>query len=74
MFKGQPTMYEPLPDYMSTVKRMAELEERVNNLCCKPADMPREKEDLLNATISRVEALEQELFVSKKVPFYYCAS
>ncbi|CAK9320700.1 unnamed protein product [Citrullus colocynthis] len=69
MFKGQsqPPFLQPLPDYMSTVKRMAELEERVNNLCTKPADMPREKEDLLNATISRVEVLEQELTLSKKV-------
>lgn len=69
MFKGQiqPPLLQPLPDYMSTVKRMAELEERVNNLCTKPADMPREKEDLLNATISRVEVLEQELTLSKKV-------
>lgn len=69
MFKGQPQppLFEPLPDYMSTVKRMAELEERVNVLCMKPADMPREKEELLNATLSRVEALEKELIVSKKV-------
>ncbi|KAA0025716.1 phosphatidylinositol/phosphatidylcholine transfer protein SFH12 [Cucumis melo var. makuwa] len=71
MFKGQsqgqPPLLLPLPDYMSTVKRMAELEERVNKLCVKPVDMPREKEELLKATISRVEALEQELIISKKV-------
>ncbi|KAG7034122.1 Phosphatidylinositol/phosphatidylcholine transfer protein SFH3 [Cucurbita argyrosperma subsp. argyrosperma] len=65
--QGQPPLFDPLPDYMSTVKRMAELEERVNNLCNKPADMPREKEELLNATMTRVEALEQELTTSKKV-------
>lgn len=71
MYKGQcqdqPPLLQPLPDYMSTVKRMAELEERVNKLCIKPPDMPREKEELLKATITRVEALEQELIVSKKV-------
>uniref|UniRef100_A0A0A0KJ85 CRAL-TRIO domain-containing protein n=1 Tax=Cucumis sativus TaxID=3659 RepID=A0A0A0KJ85_CUCSA len=65
--QGQPPLLQPLPDYMSTVKRMAELEERVNKLCIKPPDMPREKEELLKATITRVEALEQELIVSKKV-------
>ncbi|KAG7026777.1 Phosphatidylinositol/phosphatidylcholine transfer protein SFH10, partial [Cucurbita argyrosperma subsp. argyrosperma] len=67
MLKGQPPLFEPLPDYMSTVKRMAKLEERVNNLCSKPADLPREKEELLNAVTSRVEALEQDLLVTKKV-------
>ena len=68
MLKGQPPLFEPLPDYMSTLKRMAKLEERVNNLCSKPADLPREKEELLNAVTSRVEALEQDLLVTKKVP------
>ncbi|XP_023517744.1 phosphatidylinositol/phosphatidylcholine transfer protein SFH12-like [Cucurbita pepo subsp. pepo] len=67
MLKGQPPLFEPLPDYMSTLKRMAKLEERVNNLCSKPADLPREKEELLNAVTSRVEALEQDLLVTKKV-------
>ncbi|XP_065636410.1 phosphatidylinositol/phosphatidylcholine transfer protein SFH3 isoform X2 [Quercus suber] len=53
-------------DYMTVIKRMAELEEKVNVLSNKPAVMPAEKEALLNAALSRVDALEQELSSTKK--------
>ncbi|BBH09376.1 SEC14-like 3, partial [Prunus dulcis] len=66
--KGQPL---PAPtisrnDYMNMMKRMAELEEKVNAVSSKPAVMPPEKEDLLNVALNRVNALEQELSATKK--------
>lgn len=54
-------------EYMSMMKRMAELEEKVNVLSNKPAVMPSEKEELLNTALSRVEALEQQLSSTQKV-------
>ena len=54
-------------EYLTMMKRMAELEERVNALSMKPAAMPAEKEEMLNAAISRVSALEHELSATKKV-------
>ncbi|KAL9378577.1 hypothetical protein Peur_029912 [Populus x canadensis] len=54
-------------DYMTVLKRMAELEDKVSVLSSKPVSMPPEKEEMLNAAISRVEALEQELMATKKV-------
>lgn len=63
-FKHQPSCSTiPGSELMSVMKRMAELEERV-----KPSSKPHEKEVLLNAAISRVDALEQELNETKKVP------
>ncbi|XP_041010882.1 phosphatidylinositol/phosphatidylcholine transfer protein SFH3-like [Juglans microcarpa x Juglans regia] len=53
-------------DYMSMMKRMAELEKKVVALTNKPAVMPPEKEELLNAALSRVDALEQQLSSTKK--------
>ncbi|GMH13903.1 hypothetical protein Nepgr_015744 [Nepenthes gracilis] len=54
-------------DPCSTVmRRLGELEEKVNNLEAKPVQMPLEKEELLNAAISRVDALEAELIATKK--------
>ncbi|PQM35713.1 phosphatidylinositol/phosphatidylcholine transfer protein SFH3-like [Prunus yedoensis var. nudiflora] len=66
--KGQPL---PAPaissnDYMNMMKRMAELEAKVNALSSKPAVMPPEKEDQLNVALNRVNALEQELSAAKK--------
>jgi len=52
-------------EYMTVLKRMADLEERVSVLSMKPT-MPPEKEEMLNAAISRVSALEQELMATKK--------
>nr|XP_004289116.2 PREDICTED: phosphatidylinositol/phosphatidylcholine transfer protein SFH12-like isoform X1 [Fragaria vesca subsp. vesca] len=61
-FNHQPSCSTiPGSELMSVMKRMAELEERV-----KPSSKPHEKEVLLNAAISRVDALEQELNETKK--------
>ncbi|XP_019166279.1 PREDICTED: phosphatidylinositol/phosphatidylcholine transfer protein SFH8-like isoform X1 [Ipomoea nil] len=60
-----PTFTEP--ELLSTVlKRLGELEERVNTLQEKPSEMPYEKEELLNAAVCRVDALEAELIATKK--------
>ncbi|XP_058088717.1 phosphatidylinositol/phosphatidylcholine transfer protein SFH6-like isoform X2 [Magnolia sinica] len=50
----------------SVLKRLAELEEKVETLQTKPSEMPTEKEELLNAAICRVDALEAELIATKK--------
>ncbi|XP_028765742.1 phosphatidylinositol/phosphatidylcholine transfer protein SFH3-like [Neltuma alba] len=52
-------------DHMALIKRVAKLEEKVSVLSIKPS-MPKEKEELLNATLNRVKSLEQELAASKK--------
>ncbi|XP_057981686.1 phosphatidylinositol/phosphatidylcholine transfer protein SFH12-like [Malania oleifera] len=52
-------------DYLSVMKRMADLEEKVIAMS-KPASISTEKEEMLNAAISRVDALEQELMATKK--------
>ncbi|KAI9123969.1 hypothetical protein K1719_005269 [Acacia pycnantha] len=54
-----------MKDHMALIKRVAELEEKVTVLSIKPS-MPKEKEELLNATLNRVQSLEQELVASKK--------
>ncbi|PON65137.1 hypothetical protein PanWU01x14_118430 [Parasponia andersonii] len=54
-------------DILSTVlKRLGELEEKVDTLQSKPSEMPSEKEELLNAAVCRVDALEAELIATKK--------
>ncbi|XP_031392926.1 phosphatidylinositol/phosphatidylcholine transfer protein SFH8-like [Punica granatum] len=50
----------------SVVKRLGELEEKVDTLQAKPSEMPYEKEELLNAAVCRVDALEAELIATKK--------
>ncbi|KAL3651882.1 Phosphatidylinositol/phosphatidylcholine transfer protein sfh8 [Castilleja foliolosa] len=50
----------------SVVKRLGELEEKVNTLQEKPSEMPYDKEELLNAAVYRVDALEAELIATKK--------
>ncbi|KAL1544235.1 Phosphatidylinositol/phosphatidylcholine transfer protein sfh8 [Salvia divinorum] len=50
----------------SVLKRLGELEEKVNTLQTKPSEMPHEKEELLNAAVYRVDALEAELIATKK--------
>ncbi|XP_057496762.1 phosphatidylinositol/phosphatidylcholine transfer protein SFH8-like isoform X2 [Actinidia eriantha] len=50
----------------SVLKRLAELEEKVDTLQTKPSEMPYEKEELLNAAVCRVDALEAELIATKK--------
>jgi hypothetical protein len=55
-------------DLMSSMlKRLGELEEKVDTLQSKPSEMPYEKEELLNAAVCRVDALEAELIATKKV-------
>lgn len=51
----------------SMAKRLGDLEEKVENLQSKPSEMPSEKEELLNAAVCRVDALEAELIATKKV-------
>lgn len=54
-------------EYLTMMKRMGDLEEKVLVLSKKPVEMPPEKEEMLNAAVSRVDALEQELAAAKKV-------
>ncbi|KAL6007147.1 Phosphatidylinositol/phosphatidylcholine transfer protein sfh6 [Asimina triloba] len=51
---------------LAVLKRLAELEEKVDILQTRPAEMPSEKEELLHAAVCRVDALEAELIVTKK--------
>lgn len=51
----------------SVLRRLGELEEKVEMLQSKPYKMPCEKEELLNAAVYRVDALEAELIATKKV-------
>ncbi|WOL12512.1 phosphatidylinositol/phosphatidylcholine transfer protein SFH3-like isoform X1 [Canna indica] len=48
------------------LKRLGELEEKVTILSKKPAEMPPEKEEMLNAAFKRVDDLERELAATKK--------
>ncbi|XP_055807579.1 phosphatidylinositol/phosphatidylcholine transfer protein SFH6-like isoform X2 [Solanum dulcamara] len=48
------------------LKKLGELEDKVNTLQEKPSEMPYEKEELLNAAVCRVDALEAELIATKK--------
>lgn len=51
----------------SVLRRLGELEEKVQTLEVKPPQVPLEKEELLNAAVHRVDALEAELISMKKV-------
>lgn len=53
--------------FSSVVKRLCELEEKVDTLQSKPSAMPFEKEELLNAAVCRMDALEAELIATKRV-------
>ncbi|CAO2178618.1 unnamed protein product [Urochloa humidicola] len=50
----------------SVLRRLSELEEKVQTLEVKPPQVPFEKEELLNTAIHRVDALEAELISVKK--------
>lgn len=54
-------------EFSAVVKRLADMEEKMTNVSMKPAEMPLDKEEMLNAAVSRVEALEAELSTTKKV-------
>uniref|UniRef100_A0A0D9WJB1 CRAL-TRIO domain-containing protein n=1 Tax=Leersia perrieri TaxID=77586 RepID=A0A0D9WJB1_9ORYZ len=62
----------PAPSYTekdvlsSMIRRLGELEEKVQVLETKPSEMPFEKEELLDAAVRRVDALEAELISTKK--------
>ncbi|KAK8613706.1 hypothetical protein V6N13_101463 [Hibiscus sabdariffa] len=53
-------------EFFAMTKRMAELEEKVVLLSKKPAVMPPDKEEMLNAALSRVCVLEKELSKAKQ--------
>lgn len=55
----------------SALKRLGELEERVDMLQSKSNVMPYEREKLLNAAVYRVDVLESELIATKKVTDVY---
>ncbi|KAL4385176.1 hypothetical protein GQ457_15G013510 [Hibiscus cannabinus] len=54
------------PEFYAMMKRIAELEEKVTVLVEKPATLPHDKKEMLNAALSRVSTLEQELSETKK--------
>jgi len=56
--------------FCSMMKRLGELEEKVDSLKSKPSEMPRQKAELLNVAVYRVDALEAELIATKKVGCY----
>ncbi|KDO71017.1 hypothetical protein CISIN_1g011229mg [Citrus sinensis] len=62
--KSTPGIYGA--EYIAVMKRMAELEDAVTILSAKPAAMLAEKEEMLNAAVSRVDALEQELMSTRR--------
>ncbi|XP_012086527.2 phosphatidylinositol/phosphatidylcholine transfer protein SFH12 isoform X2 [Jatropha curcas] len=53
-------------DFMSVLKRMSELEEKVNVLTTKPPAISPEKDEMLQAAMDRVDTLERELNATKK--------
>ncbi|EOA30267.1 hypothetical protein CARUB_v10013388mg [Capsella rubella] len=53
-------------EYLSMVKRMADLEEKYKTLDSKSANDVLEKEDKLQAALNRVQVLEHELSETKK--------
>ncbi|GMI89752.1 hypothetical protein like AT2G21520 [Hibiscus trionum] len=73
MFKDETRPPSPAPprfteaDLISSViRRLGDLEEKVETLQSKRYEMPHEKEELLNAAVCRVDALEAELIATKK--------
>ncbi|XP_042463442.1 phosphatidylinositol/phosphatidylcholine transfer protein SFH8-like [Zingiber officinale] len=58
--------YKEVDLLSSVLKRLGELEEKVDELQTKPTKMPHEKEELLDAAVRRVDALEAELISTKK--------
>lgn len=65
-----PTPEFPEAELLSSVtRRLGELEVKVDTLQTKRVEMPYEKEELLDAAVRRVDALEAELIATKKVSF-----
>jgi len=70
IIKGQPQLNGHVistKDYISMMKRMEDLEDKVITLSHKPSSLPPEKEEMLNNAMNRVDTLEQELSATKKV-------
>ena len=63
--KGETAMVSS-QEYMSMVKRMGELEEKCRSLDNQPAPFSAEKEQILNAALTRVDQLEFQLAETKK--------
>ncbi|KAI3712201.1 hypothetical protein L1987_70752 [Smallanthus sonchifolius] len=61
-----PRLFNEAEIMNSVLKRLGELEEKVDTLKAKPSEMPYEKEELLHAAVCRVDALEAELIATKK--------
>ncbi|KAJ9189703.1 hypothetical protein P3X46_000961 [Hevea brasiliensis] len=53
-------------EYKNMMMSMAEMEKKLNVLASRADTMPPEKEEMLNATLRRVDFLEQELLATKK--------
>ncbi|KHN36077.1 SEC14 cytosolic factor [Glycine soja] len=53
-------------EFSTVMKRMAELEEKMVTINNQPTAMPPEKEQMLNATITRADDLEKQLLATKK--------
>lgn len=51
----------------SVVSRLGDIEKQIETLHLRKSEMPQEKEELLNAAVYRVDALEAELITTKKV-------
>uniref|UniRef100_A0A0D9YDQ2 CRAL-TRIO domain-containing protein n=1 Tax=Oryza glumipatula TaxID=40148 RepID=A0A0D9YDQ2_9ORYZ len=53
--------------HLSVLRRLGELEEKLQELEAKQSQMPPDREELLNGAIHRVDALEAELISTKKM-------
>ncbi|XP_065040815.1 phosphatidylinositol/phosphatidylcholine transfer protein SFH8 isoform X2 [Musa acuminata AAA Group] len=61
-----PLKFREADDLSSVLKRLHELEEKVVILQAKPSEIEYQRQELLNAAINRVDALEAELIATKK--------
>ncbi|THU64441.1 hypothetical protein C4D60_Mb01t26490 [Musa balbisiana] len=61
-----PLKFREADDLSSVLKRLHELEEKVMILQAKPSEIEYQRQELLNAAINRVDALEAELIATKK--------
>lgn len=57
-------------EYITLTNRLTELEEKVILLNNKPAELPPDKEELLNNALKRIDTLETELAATKKVTLF----
>ena len=56
-----------MAEFSAVMKRLGELEEKMSVTNSKPVQIPFEKEQQLNAAVSKVDKLESELQATKKV-------